>query len=90
MSDDTIVSPDGKQWSVSHRSWCVKRYFEVRSYVKIQAEFLHVFETMKALAKRQLYLWKSHFEKFGTVEILNSKSANRESYSGEKESEMRP
>ena len=37
MSDDTIVSPDDKKWSVSQRSRCVKRFFEVCSYVKIQA-----------------------------------------------------
>ena len=37
MSDDTIVSPDDKKWSVSQRSRCVKRFFEVFSYVKIQA-----------------------------------------------------
>ena len=37
MSDDTIVSPNDKQWSVSQCFWCVKRFFEVCSYVKIQA-----------------------------------------------------
>ena len=38
MSNDTIVSPNDKQWSVSQRSWCVKLVFEVDSYnVKIQA-----------------------------------------------------
>ena len=37
MSEDTIVSPDDKQWSVSQHSWCVKRFFEVGSYVKIHA-----------------------------------------------------
>ena len=35
MSDDTIVSPNDKQWSVSQCFWCVKRLFEVCSYVKI-------------------------------------------------------
>ena len=35
MSDDMIVSPDEKQWSVSQRFWCVKLLFEVGSYVKI-------------------------------------------------------
>ena len=38
MSNDTIVSPNDKQWSVSQRSWCVKLFFEVGSYnVKILA-----------------------------------------------------
>ena len=37
MSDDTIVSPNDKQWSVSQCFWCVKRFFEVCSYVQIQA-----------------------------------------------------
>ena len=35
MSDDMIVSPDDKQWSVIQRFWCVKRLFEIGSYVQI-------------------------------------------------------
>ena len=30
MSDDMIVSPDDKKWSVSQRSGCVKRFFEAQ------------------------------------------------------------
>ena len=37
MSDDMIVSPNDKQWSVSQCFWCVKRFFEVCCYVQIQA-----------------------------------------------------
>jgi len=44
------------------------------------------FGTTKAPSKRQIYLWKSHFEKFENVETLNNKSANRESYLGRKKS----
>ena len=31
MSDQSPVTPETKQWHVSQRSWCVKRYFEFRS-----------------------------------------------------------
>ena len=45
---------------------------------------MHLFGTMKAPSKRQIYLWKSHFEKFGTVDNLISKSINRQNYLGRK------
>ena len=46
---------------------------------------MHVFGTTKAPSKRQIYLWKSHFEKFGTViDNLIRKSTNRENYLGRK------
>ena len=38
------------------------------------------FRNNESTSKRKIYLWESHFEKFGTVENLNSKSANRECY----------
>ena len=71
MSDETIVSPNDKQWSVNQRYWCVKRFFEFGSYEKINAQFMHAFVTTKAPSKRQIHHWKSHFEKFGTLDNLN-------------------
>lgn len=84
MSDDTILSPNGKQWHVKHRSWCVKRYFEIRSYVKIRAEFLHVFQTDRAPNKSRIAQWVKNFNKFGTVQNLNKQAEDRESHSGRK------
>ena len=53
-----LCSPNDKQCRVRHRSCCVKRYFEVRSYAEIPAEFLHAFETTKAPFNRQIQLLK--------------------------------
>ena len=60
MADDTILNQNSKQWLVKERSWCVNRYFEVRSYVKIQ-EFLHVFKTDKAPDKKRIEDWMNKF-----------------------------
>ena len=85
MADDTILDQNSKQWHVNERSWCVKRYFEVRSYVKIQDEFLHVFKTDKAPDKKRIEDWMKIFEKFGTVQNLNKKSKDRASHLGGKD-----
>ena len=65
-------------------SWSVKRSFEIRSYVKIQADFVHVFKTEKTLGKKRIESWVTKFEEFGTLQNLNKKSENRRSHSGRK------
>ena len=84
MADATVLSPGTKQWHVKQRSWCVKRYLETKSFVKIQGEFLHVFYTDRAPDKKRIQAWVAKFNEFGTVQNRNRKSDERGSLSGRK------
>ena len=61
---------DHKQWAVKERSWCVKRYHECKSYVTIQAEFVHVFQTANFPDKKRIEAWVKKFHEYGTVQNL--------------------
>ena len=84
MADDTVLSPGTKQWQVKQRSWCVKRYLVTKSFVKIQGEFLHFFNTDRAPDKKRIQVWVAKFSEFGTAQNRNRKSDERGSHSGRK------
>ena len=59
--------------SPQQRSWCVSKYYKVRSFKKIQAEFSQKFPD-----KKRIQAWVKKFEMYGRVENLNKKSDRRE------------
>ena len=69
-------------WSTVEKTYEVEKYFNYRSFLKVQRDFKTHFRCRKAPEKKTIYLWVKKFREHGTVCNLNSKSANRPTNSG--------
>ena len=63
MADDTVLSPRTKQWYMTY----VKQHLEIKSFVKIQDEVLHVFDTDRATDKIIMQACEVTLNEFGTI-----------------------
>ena len=79
-----------RQWSIEERTWCVKKYFEYRSFQRIREEFLHQFKEDKSPDRWRIKSWVQKFESFGTLENFNKKCTTRISHSGRKKVRTSP
>ena len=59
MADETLMSSD------KQRSWCVSHFLVAKRFTKIQAEFLHEFDTYCAPSKSRFQHWMRNFPSLG-------------------------
>ena len=82
MAESMTMSTPRPQWELKQRIYCVKFYYKTGSFKKTRDSFMHQFKCEKASSKSRIQNWVDHFEKYGTVENLNTASENRSSHSG--------
>ena len=84
MADKTPKKTKTRLWTTKERSWCVRRYFECKSFAKTRIDFMQTFNVTEAPTKSAIFKMAKKFEAEGTVKNLYSKSEDRETHCGRK------